>query len=610
MRILLLTISLFCASITSVFAEIRNALVIGNGSYQQVGALSNPTNDAALMSSTLKGLGFNVIEVIDATQVEMKRAVRDFGTALNTAGREGIGLFYYAGHGVQVGGANYIIPVDAVIDKEGDVDIEAINANSVLSMMEFSSARLSFVILDACRNNPYSRGFRSSTRGLAKMNAPTGSMIAYATSPGDVAVDGAGKNSPYTASLVSAMTESGVPIEKMFRNVRNDVRSMTNNKQTPWESSSLIGDDFYFNTTVEVTNTQTGQEITVTTEALPKSEGEVDTAIAASSTSTIQPVVIKNDNNIELIFWGSVKDSKNPAVLQAYINKYPDGIFVELAKLKIDALEAQATPKQVQSATEVAVTATPKAESKIVAATKPIKLAAVNDDPLREKLNQCEAHFNANRLTTGKGGNALDCFSEVLQRQVGNTQAMRGLVKIEQRYADWARRDISRGNIKRATRNINKLRSVNEDNAVLEALEASLDELIEQQQVLTESLQPAPVVKVASTADPLPANAPVNNTARCDGLLDAGRLLGRGEKNALSCYRAVMAEDPDNSEALKGIRKIEDALFEEFTYNVETDKSVRLAEGKMRDMRRVNPDSKYMRKMRRLYDELKMEMRW
>ena len=184
MNKLILVLAALILSAGSAIAEVRNALVIGNGDYGQVGSLDNPTNDARLMASTLRELDFEVIEVVDASQIEMKRAVRNFGNRLNQAGRDGIGLFYFAGHGVQVNGANYIIPVDAVIEKEGDVDIEAINANSVLSMMEYSNARLSFVVLDACRNNPYSRGFRSMTRGLAKMNAPTGSFIAYATSPG------------------------------------------------------------------------------------------------------------------------------------------------------------------------------------------------------------------------------------------------------------------------------------------------------------------------------------------------------------------------------------------------------------------------------------------
>ena len=221
-----------------------------------------------------------------------------------------VGLFFYAGHGVQVKGANYIIPVDAHIDKEGDVDIEAIDANSVMAMMEHSGAGLNFVILDACRNNPFSRGFRSATRGLAEMGAPTGSFIAYATSPGDVAADGEGSNSPYTMALTKAMLKPGISVERMFRNVRNDVRAMTNNDQTPWESSSLIGDDFFFNTA-----------------ATP--------AIGATAdTTTVQ----QNFLTPEMLFWQSIQNSTEPAMFEAYLSQYPTGSFAALARFKLNTL--------------------------------------------------------------------------------------------------------------------------------------------------------------------------------------------------------------------------------------------------------------------------------
>jgi uncharacterized caspase-like protein len=248
-------------------AQKRVALVIGNGNYSGVSPLANPPNDARLMAGTLRNLGFEVIEKIDATQKAMKRAVRDFGKLLEAGGDDAVGLFYYAGHGVQINGTNYIIPVDAQISSEGDVDIETVDANAVLSMMEHSGAGLNFVILDACRNNPFLSSNRSGGRGLAEMNAPTGSFIAYATSPGDVAADGDGANSPYTTALTSAMLQPGVSVERMFRNVRNDVRSATNDEQTPWESSSLIGGDFYFNQSVSeqiATNqTPTSTDMTV-----------------------------------------------------------------------------------------------------------------------------------------------------------------------------------------------------------------------------------------------------------------------------------------------------------------------------------------------------------
>ncbi len=598
------------------FAEVRNALVIGNGNYKQVGALENPPNDAKLMAETLRGLDFNVIEVIDASQLQMKRAVRDFGAKLNEAGREGVGLFYYAGHGVQVNGANYIIPVDAVIDSEGDVDIESVNANSILSMMEYSNARLSFVVLDACRNNPYSRGFRSATRGLAKMSAPTGSFVAYATSPGDVAVDGKGQNSPYTASLAKHMSEPGVPIEKVFRNVRNEVRSATSNQQTPWESSSLIGDDYYFKTVVEIETTAKGQEVTVTTTG---DDGQTSTVTSANANTTsgvatvTQPVVVNapKNNNIELLFWDSVKDSNNPSIVNAYLNKYPNGIFVELAQLKIQALGGLDQEQVVAVAQpQAVVVAEPEPEPEPVVPAKPISLAAVVQNPTRAKLDECEAHFNANRLTSGQGGNALTCYQQVMRLEPGHPDALAGIVKIENKYARWASLELDRNNLKKAERNIKKLRAMNEEHQQL----AALDERFALSVAATQPVQapkPKPVVqKVAAVEKPKAVTKPkATESQRCHAYLDAGVLHGSGADNAWGCYGAMLKANPNDASAKEGRADVEVAMYKEFRKHVKS-KSLRAAEKTMRQMRKMNKRSEYYKKMRPLYEELKMESRW
>jgi uncharacterized caspase-like protein len=293
----------------AALAEKRIALVIGNSDYT-FAPLSNPKNDASLMTETLKGLGFEVITAINATQKGMKKSIKSFGKKLNSAGQDGVGLFYYAGHGVQVNGANFLIPTDAQIETEADVDIDAINAQSVLSMMEYSGARLSFVIMDACRNNPFKRSFRSGARGLAKMEAPTGSLIAYATAPGDVASDGTGNNSPYTTALVQKMNTPGLSVERMFREVRNSVRSETKNSQTPWESSSLTGGDFYFNR-----------------------NAELSPVLSQPSTSNAANV------NMEAMFWQSIQGSKDAEDYRAYLEQYPSGAFTALAKVKIKKFE-------------------------------------------------------------------------------------------------------------------------------------------------------------------------------------------------------------------------------------------------------------------------------
>ena len=229
-----------------VKAEPRLALVIGNADYgRDLGRLPNPANDAALMASTLSKLGFKVTRLVDADQKQMKRAISDFGSALMAAGPDAAGLFFYAGHGVQVAGENYLVPLHAEIAKEADVEIEAVQADWVLKQMEFAGNRLNIVILDACRNNPLSRSVRAATRGLARMDAPKGSFIAYSTAPGETAADGTGKNSPYTIALAKAMLAPGIAIEETFRNARVDVLKATGEQQIPWESSSLTGAFFF-----------------------------------------------------------------------------------------------------------------------------------------------------------------------------------------------------------------------------------------------------------------------------------------------------------------------------------------------------------------------------
>lgn len=224
---------------------VRIALVMGNGSYPSVGDLINPPNDARLMAHTLRGLGFEVVEVINAGQKEMKRAISSFAKLLEDKGQGGVGLFYYAGHGVQVDGRNYLIPVDAKIQVQADVDIEAVTANTVLRSMEYANTSLNFVILDACRNNPYTRSFRSASRGLARMDAPRGTLIAYATRPGDIANDGVGSNSPYTEALARTITKRGMTVSDVFIEVRNEVMRTTGERQVPWEEGGLTS-RFYF----------------------------------------------------------------------------------------------------------------------------------------------------------------------------------------------------------------------------------------------------------------------------------------------------------------------------------------------------------------------------
>jgi hypothetical protein len=232
------------SSIGTKLKDRRLALVIGNGNYVNAGVLKNPVNDARAMSTALSEAGFDVIKVENGDRNEMIRAINTFGDRLKSYD---VGLFFFAGHGLQVKGNNYVVPTTAAIGGENEVELECVEANRVLAKMESAGNRLNIVIMDACRNNPFERSWNRSTNGngLASMSAPVGSFIAYATAPGSVASDGQGSNGLYTSQLLRFMRQPNLKLEDVFKQVRISVMQMSGNAQTPWESSSLMG-DFYF----------------------------------------------------------------------------------------------------------------------------------------------------------------------------------------------------------------------------------------------------------------------------------------------------------------------------------------------------------------------------
>lgn len=225
-------------------AERRVALVVGNGQYQNAGVLRNPVNDARSVAQSLQRLGFTVLLRENRSQREMAQDIREFGRQLD---QNTVALYYYSGHGIQVKGENYVVPVDAAIENEEEVEYATVNVGLVMAQMEAARSRVNIVFLDACRNNPFARSFRSSSNGLAMMNAPAGTFIAYATAPGDVASDGtaAAGNGLYTQQLLRFLNQPGLPIEQMHKQVRIAVTQASNGDQVPWESSSIMG-DFYF----------------------------------------------------------------------------------------------------------------------------------------------------------------------------------------------------------------------------------------------------------------------------------------------------------------------------------------------------------------------------
>lgn len=284
----------------------RVALIVGNGAYRNVDRLTNPANDARLMAQTLRASGFTLVgdgPQMDLNKAAFDRAVQAFGRALQGAD---VALFYYSGHGMQVGGTNWLVPVDASPAGARDLDFQGMDANLVLRQMEGAGTRLNLMILDACRNNPFaSRGIRASGGGLAEMRAPEGTVISYATQPGNVAADGSGVNSPYTAALAEAMRRPGLDVFQVFNQVGLSVKAATANQQQPWFASSPIAGNFYF-------------------------LGPV----------TIQPPAQPPGD--EAVFWQSVTQSRNPADLQAYLRRYPQGTFADLARSRLAALPAPA----------------------------------------------------------------------------------------------------------------------------------------------------------------------------------------------------------------------------------------------------------------------------
>jgi hypothetical protein len=228
--------------------EQRVALVIGNSNYQTAPRLANPGNDAQSVSQLLNSAGFEVTQATDLTRGEMIKVVQDFSNRVSERGPRTVAMVYYAGHGVQVAGENYLLPVDARISAPADLDGNSLRLVDVMGTLESIPSRMRIVVLDACRNNPFPE-VNDAGRGLAIVDAPNGSIVGYSTSPGMEAQDGDGNHSPYTSAFLNTARVPNLPIEQLFKRVRLEVNTATNGRQTPWESSSLTSDFYFFGDT-------------------------------------------------------------------------------------------------------------------------------------------------------------------------------------------------------------------------------------------------------------------------------------------------------------------------------------------------------------------------
>ena len=231
------------AALNKTDSRPRIALLIGNAKYSSA-PLANPVNDVRGMSSALKRAGFQVLRYENLDYKQMRNAVRDFGEKLSN---DHVGFFYYSGHGVQVNGKNYLIPVNSDIKYEDEVASSALDVDMVLAKLESARNELNIVVLDACRDSPLGRRTRTATKGLSNISAARGTLIAFSTAPGQVALDGTEENSPYTKHLIKAIQKEGLLLELVFKEVRANVVRETEGKQVPWENSSVLGDFFFLN---------------------------------------------------------------------------------------------------------------------------------------------------------------------------------------------------------------------------------------------------------------------------------------------------------------------------------------------------------------------------
>jgi hypothetical protein len=321
MRYPTLFLSLICMIFTAgaASAEKRVAFVVGNGTYKNVAALPNPPIDSKSMASALRNIGFEVVEGTNLTRDKMTEKLLDFGKKAQGAD---VAVFFYAGHGIAIGGTNYLLPIDADIKSEIDVKLgAAINIDLTLDQT-MSDAKVKLVFLDACRDNPFAAKIKanSATRsvsvqtGLAEMKSGEGTLIAFATGPGQTALDGKeGANSPFTRALLANLTQPGVEIQQAMTKVRAQVNEETNKGQLPWGHTNLIG-SVYLN----------GAPV-------PAAPGASQVApVTAASVPTA---------DVELEFWRSIKDSNKPEELNAYLSSYPNGQFKSLALARIASLE-------------------------------------------------------------------------------------------------------------------------------------------------------------------------------------------------------------------------------------------------------------------------------
>ena len=338
-------------------AENRMALVIGQSAYKSVTALPNPANDAKAMAQLLTDSGFEVSQAADLTQSDMRAAVSDFAGKVAAKGPDTVALVFYAGHGIQVDGENFLIPTDIDPKREADIPMQAVRLNDILNTLASVPSKMRFLLLDACRNNPFPSVSKSTGSGLAivdaKVGAP-GTFLSFSTSPGAVAEDGNGTNSPYTMALLEAAKLPNVPIEETFKRVRVAVNKATDGRQTPWDSSSLT-EDFKFigaatpgpklaaakKTVQEWTRELKGKPVEVANELIvADGSDEAYEAFAAAYAGTTRGLQAKDwlDRHRRMVAWNRAVLINTAAGYRTFLAQYPDSDLSATALRMIERL--------------------------------------------------------------------------------------------------------------------------------------------------------------------------------------------------------------------------------------------------------------------------------
>jgi uncharacterized caspase-like protein len=393
LRNLMLATCLLLFAIAPASAQAKLALLFGNSQYTDFPQLLNPANDARLIAKQLETAGFTVNLQLDQTQSGMKSALADFVSKVENSGEGTVAVFYYAGHGVQIDGANYLLPVDVKGETASAVTLGAVAVNDILRTLEIAKAKVNVLILDACRNNPFPAKSRSTSRGLARLEAPAGSLVAYSTAPGQVALDGDGQNSPYAEALAKHISTPGLALESVFRNVRIDVSEKTAGSQVPWEETSLTQEVMFVN--AQTTAKQETPVVAVTDNNVDAARA-YQVAIGKNTIEAYDAFIQKFPNstqisqamrNLEMLNdennWRRAAEQDTLGAYKIYLNLHPSGSYANVANARIANLSnaQQAEPEP-----------TPKPQPSQLVTAQGFDLFGVDGETLRDvTFEQCSA---------------------------------------------------------------------------------------------------------------------------------------------------------------------------------------------------------------------------